>query len=94
MSKRMLISMPDGYVWQIPLEYIAACQMSNKVTEDFIASIMKDEVLSDIEKMKKLDTEVAKIVEISLADELALIRWGQENLVWADVVAYASIFST
>ena len=93
MSKRILITMPDGFIWQVPIEFVAATKASSVFDEDALKKVIEDETLTDIEKIKKIEATTNAAYDKEMSDEDAVVAWGRDNLEWKDVVRYATVFS-
>lgn len=94
MSKRLLITMPDGFVYQVPMELIAAEKAGSAFTHEQVDKILKDESLSDIDKINTITKVMREAVDTELNDDEALIAWSRDKLEWKDVVKVATVFTS
>lgn len=93
MSKRLLVEMPNGYVWQVPLDMLAAAKASVFLTDEFVDGILGDESVSPIDRMKKLEETTNSMKDKEMEEETSLMDWARENLEWKDIVMFATVFT-
>jgi hypothetical protein len=74
LSKRLLISMPDGSTWAVPVEIIARNRAKNYAAE----------FGGDVERSLSEDTAALFAVDPYEAQD-----WAVNNMDWSDVAAHA-----
>jgi hypothetical protein len=78
MKQRLIVEMPDGTRWGVPVEVIAYDRAKHYASE----------FDGDVERSLKEDT-----VPLFESDEFEIIDWAQNNMNWSDVEAHAGLMA-